>query len=262
VDFVREWVDQTGHSRREVVLQLFVIFLSVEPLLKEQEGQAPNLYELAKRSLDIVNVAKLTNDTNTVSTINTFGQRGEDLGQALRLVLESYQEDLQANDSARLQEVEERLHEKARQRQQRGYLGEDAAGILKRMTQWADNKVAQDLPLHVEEVKIYPEEMPLGTLQFTGRLGYRKQNAIKMLTMGCYNTLWALRVHLEGQKEDDMDAQDQQVFTLLRKWMGTQDWPKDPDEREEMRRDWRCQRTACAFHQQHCAHGIGRPTEE
>ena len=203
VDFVREWAEQTGHSKREVILELFVIFLSVEPLVSEEESQSPNLYELAKRSLDIVNVAKLTNDTNTVSTINTFGQRGEDLGQALKLVLESYQEDLQGSDPARLHEVEERLQAKARQRQQKGYLGKDATGILERMAQWADEKVAQDLPLHVEEVKIYPEEMPLGTLQFTERLGYRKQNAIEMLTMGCYNTLWTLRAHLEEENKGD-----------------------------------------------------------
>jgi hypothetical protein len=39
--------------------------------------------------------------------------------------------------------------------------------------------------------------MPLRTLAFTERLGYRKEFAIEMLTMGCYNTLWALRKHLD-----------------------------------------------------------------
>jgi len=256
VDFVREWVEGTGHSKREVILELFVIFLGVEPLVKEEDSQSPNLFQLAKRSLDIVNVAKLTNDTNTVSTINTFGQRGEELGEALKLVLESYQEDLESSDPARLQQVEERLRAKAHERQQRGYLGSDAAGILQRMVQWADEKVAQDLPLHVEEVKIYPEEMPLSTLQFTERLGYRKANAIKMLTMGCYNTMWTLRSHLEGQPVAELDASDQRVLQLARKWMGIAEWPEDPDEQEAAHQNWSCQRTACVFHEKHCLHGL------
>lgn len=54
---------------------------------------------------------------------------------------------------------------------------------------WTDEQIVQELPLHVEEVKIYPKQMPLDSLRFTERLGYRKENAIQMLTMGCYNTL-------------------------------------------------------------------------
>lgn len=259
MDFVREWANQTGHSKREVILELFVIFLSVEPMLKGEGGKAPNLYEQATRSINIISTAKLTNDTNIVSTINTFGQRGEDLGEALKLVLESYQEELKSLDPTRLHQIEERLRTKASQRQRRGYLGEDAAGILERMAQWAEEKVAQDLPLHVEEIKIYPDEMPLDTLQFTERLGYRKANAIKMLTMGCYNTLWTLRVRLEGQKAAELDANDQQALQLTRKWMGITEWPEVADEQEVTRQSWYCLRTSCVYHAQHCPHGAHEP---
>ena len=118
------------------------------------------------------------------------------------------------------------MREKARQSGHRGYLGEGAEGILERMAKWADERVAQDLPLHVEEVKIYPEQMPLDTLQFTERLGYRKENAIRMLTMGCYNTLWALREHLE-KRPKSLDERDEQVLALAQKWMGFPELPKD-----------------------------------
>ena len=254
VDFVREWAEQAGISKREVVLELFVIFLGVEPKVKEQEIQDPNLYLVVKRTLDIVGVAKQTSDANTVSTINTFGQRGAELGQALMLVLESYQENLGAQDPGQQRQAEEQLREKARQSGHRGYLGDGAEGILKRMAKWADERVAQDLPLHVEEVKIYPEQMPLDTLQFTERLGYRKENAIRMSTMGCYNTLWALREHLERSSKS-LDEQDQQVLALTQKWMGFPELSKDLDQRETLRQGWRCQREACVFHAQHCQHG-------
>jgi hypothetical protein len=96
-------------------------------------------------------------------------------------------------------------------------------------------------------------------LQFTERLGYRKDNAISMLMMGCYNTLWALRGHLEAQKKD-LDALDQQVLTLAKKWMGIDTWPAGSSEQEALRQTWRCQRTACVFHAHHCPHGA-RPSE-
>ena len=56
--------------------------------------------------------------------------------------------------------------------------------------------------------------MPLSTLQFTERLGYRQENTLKMLTMGCYNALWALRQHLEAQKAADLDERDRVALGL------------------------------------------------
>ena len=74
--------------------------------------------------------------------------------------------------------------------------------------------------------------MPLGTLQFTERLGYRQENALKMLTMGCYNALWALQAHLEAQKEAELDDRDRVALGLVRRWTGIAEWPeKQPDHR-------------------------------
>ena len=75
-----------------------------------------------------------------------------------------------------------------------------------------------------------------------------------MLIMGCYNTLWALRNHLEGQK-GDLDECDQQTLALARKWMGGESWPPEPAGEEEPHHAWRCQRAACVFHAEHCPHG-------
>lgn len=119
------------------------------------------------------------------------------------------------------------------------------------MESWANETLREGLPLHVEEIKIYPEEMPLNTLAFTERLGYTKDNAIKMLTMGCYNTLWTLRSHLEdlGTWRDE---QDEQALRLASKWMGIETWPNKRvedyrDQVETLRTEWRCTRSECLF---------------
>jgi hypothetical protein len=90
---------------------------------------------------------------------------------------------------------------------------------------------------------------------FTSRMGYRKENAIRMLTMGCYNTLWTLRKRLEEQPLANLDNQDRISLELARKWMGIETWPSAQDEQEELRDHWQCHRTACIFHTQHCSHG-------
>ncbi|WP_304509264.1 BatA domain-containing protein, partial [Anaerotignum sp.] len=69
---------------------------------------------------------------------------------------------------------------------------EDGLSVLTRLENWGEEKIGRRLPLQVNQITIHPEEMPMSTLQFTERLGYRKKNAIEMLTMGCYNTLWTL----------------------------------------------------------------------
>jgi hypothetical protein len=149
----------------------------------------------------------------------------------------------------------DQLRQRAKDRSLRGYLGSSGEGILERMEGWAEEIVSERLPLHIDAVKIYPAEMPLSTLQFTQRLGYRQENAIAMLTMGCDNTLWTLREHLEGQG-DRLDDHDQQALALTRKWMGDEPWPKGRTEQENLQKTWRCQRMACVFHAQHCARGL------
>ena len=122
---------------------------------------------------------------------------------------------------------------------------------------WTADMLATRLPLHVDEVKIYPEEMPLSTLQFTERLGYKQENAINMPTMGWYTTLWALRGHLEPQK--NLDEHEQAVLALTQKWMGIDTWPKKKSEQEQLSQSWSCQRTSCVYQAYHCPRGAKKP---
>lgn len=254
IDATREWADRASVPRHDLVLDLYVIFLHPEPKVDPIEIEDPAFHQVIQRTREIQGAAKQSSAAVVVDTINTFGRRGDRLGDTLLAVLQSYQETLQSMDEAQRQDILDRLREEVKQRGIRGYRGKDGAGILERMADWAENIVDNLLPLQVRAVKIYPEEMPLSTLQFTERLGYRHGNALAMLTMGCYNTLWALRNHLEGQK-GNLDEHDQRSLALTRKWMGGESWPPDPAGQEDPRRTWRCQRTACVFHADRCPHG-------
>lgn len=258
IDATREWAEGAGMSKRDIVLDLYVVFLHPEPTVEQFKVQDPALHQVVQRTLEIQGAAKQSSDAVVVDTINTFGKRGEKLGDTLLVLLESYQETLRSVDEKQRRAILDRLLDKVRERELRGYLGRSGEGILERMEGWAENIIGDRLPLQVEAVKIYPEEMPLSTLQFTERLGYRKDNAISMLMMGCYNTLWALHGHLEEQN-NNLDALDQQVLTLAKKWMGIDTWPEDLAEQKNIRETWRCQRSACVFHAHHCPHGA-RPS--
>jgi hypothetical protein len=253
IDATREWAESTATSKRDIVLDVYVVFLEPEPLVRPDDVKDPALHQVVQRTLEIQGVAKQSADAVVVDTINTFGRRGERLGDTLLLVLESYQETLRSLGQDERRAILDRLLESARDRALRGYLGADGEGILARMEAWAQSLVEDRLPLQVDVVRIYPEKMPLGTLHFTERLGYRQENGIAMLTMGCHNTLWALRAHLEGQRQ--LDAHDQQVLALAKKWMGIETWPKETIEQERLRLTWRCQRSTCVFHPYHCSHG-------
>jgi len=254
IDATREWADREGVSRHKLILDLFTILLHPEPKVDPVEIEDPAFHRVILRTREIQGAAKQSSDAVVVDTINTFGRRGERLGDTLLAVLESYQQVMASMDEAQRQEVLDQLREEVRRRGIRGYQGQDGEGLLERMAGWAENIVDNLLPLQVRPIKIHPEEMPLNTLQFTERLGYRHQNALAMLTMGCYNTLWALRNHLEGQK-DDLDERDRRSLALARKWMGGEQWPPDPAGSEDARHAWRCQRAACVFHAEHCPHG-------
>ena len=254
IDATREWAEGAGIPRHELGLDLYVIFLHPEPKVDPVEIRDPAFHQVIQRTREIQGAAKQSSGAVVVDTINTFGRRGEQLGDTLLAVLQSYQQTLQPMDEAQRRDLLDRLRADVQSRGIRGYLGEDGEGLLDRMAGWAEDMVENLLPLQVTAVKIHPEEMPLSTLQFTERLGYRHENALAMLAMGCQNTLWALRAHLEGQK-DDLDARDGQSLALARKWMGIEDWPADAWGQEELRTVWRCQRTACVFHAAHCSHG-------
>lgn len=110
--------------------------------------------------------------------------------------------------------------------------------------------------MQVNIIKIYPEEMPLGTLQFTERLGYRQENAIHMLTMGCQDTLTALRGYLRKQARSGLDSRDRQAVQLIREWTGDLDQSGGGSSGADGK--WRCRRTACVFHGHFCSKGASR----
>jgi hypothetical protein len=253
IDAIREWADRKGLSKRDLVLDLYVVWLHPEPKVSPVEIEDPALHEVVGRTLEIQGAARLSSDAVVVSTINTFGNLGEDLGVALKVLLENLDAGLADEAKGAFQNS---LREAARERGLSGFLGRGGEGILERMLGWTEEILARRLPLHVEEIKIFPEEMPLGTLQFTERFGYRKDNALKMLTMGCYNTLWALRKHFEAQA-NSLDEQDRKAFQLVVKWMDIDQWPAGASQVEELVETWRCQRTSCLFHEQYCRRGGG-----
>jgi hypothetical protein len=113
---------------------------------------------------------------------------------------------------------------------------------------------SSESPLQVDQITIHPQEMPMSTLQFTEHLGYRVDNAINMLTMGCYNTPWTLRTYLDKGSYQS-DDQDRRVLDLVVKWTGIEDLPEDFRDRDHLQESWACQRTARIYHQQHCPHG-------
>jgi len=189
-----------------------------------------------------------------VNTINTFGERGAALGQSLLALLQSTRPLLDQVEPAQRQALEESLLKNARELKLRGFLGRSSDGILERLENWAQDMVDNKLPLHVSEIKVYPEKMPLDTLQFTERLGFSQHNAVEMTAMGCYSTLWALRTQLE-QPQNVWDDFDAETLALVRGRMGDTPWPKDLEEQEKLRGSWRCQYTSCVFHAKFCPHG-------
>lgn len=251
VDATREWLDRENLSKRDVILDNFIIFLHKEPKVEQVEVENPITYEVVQRTLDIQGVAKQASDSVNVSAINYFGKQGEDLGQALMILLEALESNV---DGKSLEDLEQTVRDAARERGLRGFLGSKPEGIIERLEQWGGEKLNRRLPLQVNQIIIHPEEMPLSTLQFTERLGFRKGNAIDMLTMGCYNTLWTLLTFLDD-REKHFDEKDQLVLDLVRKWTGVEELPEDLQARNDLQNNWHCQRTACVYHEMHCPRG-------
>ena len=256
IDATREWVDAQGVSRQNVDLELFIIFLGVEPKVEQVEARDPALYQVVNRTLAIQSAAKQSSDAVVVNTINTFGDRGSALGQSLVALLQSTRSMLDQAEPPQRKMLEDALLQNARELKLRGFLGRNSDGILQRLEDWVEETLSKKMPLHVSEIKVYPEKMPLSTLQFTERLGFSQKNAVEMTAMGCYNTLWALRGQLE-QPQNVWDDFDAETLALVRQRMGGGTWPKDPAELNQLRTSWRCQYTSCVFHAKHCPHGAG-----
>jgi glutamine synthetase len=144
-------------SKRDITLDLFVVFLHPEPTIEQTEVQDQALHQVVLRTLEIQGAAKQSSDAVVVDTINTFGQRAEKLGGTLAVVLESFQESLQSMDEDQRKNILDSLLAKARDQKLRGYLGKSSEGILERMEKWAENITNNRLPLHVNEVIIYPD---------------------------------------------------------------------------------------------------------
>lgn len=258
VDATRDWIDQHGLGKRDVVLDLYIIYLETEPKISRDQAQAPLLPEVVQRTLAVQSTAVKTGNAPVVKTINSLGNQGEALARTLLSLLAALRQTEGPLDEAQRKALEELVRKIASEQGLEGYLGKNSRDILTRMEAWATQTLQESLPLHVEQIKIYPEAMPLDTLSLTERLGYRKPDAVQMITMGCSNTLWALRSYLEDQGER-RDEQDDQALQLARRWMGLETWQKKiqvgSEAFEKLSREWRCTRQACVFHAQACRHG-------
>lgn len=265
VDFVRDAIQSRGDSTRSETLELYVVYLETEPSVDYDTTEKPFIFEVVSRTLELVNAAKENSRANTFDTINTFGRRAEQLARVLDLVLDSYKETLAGMDEVQRRQVEKQMRQQAQELGVRGFIGKGSEGILDRIGEWTDDMLRNNLPLNVDAVKIYPEKMALSTLQFTERLGYKKDNAVQMITMGCYNTLDSLRTRLEDPKQsgkwENMDSQDQRALTLVREWTGKSWQAPDPTAPDKPRPVWQCQRSACSFYKDACLHGAkaGQP---
>jgi hypothetical protein len=207
------------------------------------------LYEVVQRTLAIQSAAVKTSDAVVVDTINKFGKRGDELARSLLAVLEGLEKSQIALDNSQLAELESCINDLSPQ------IFYGPGGTKKKVTlallkSWAKDMLATKLPLQVDEIKIYPDDMTLSTLQFTERLGYKQKNAIDMIAMGCYNTLTTIRNRLDELEKErpwEMDEQDKISLELVHKWTS---------DEQGSERGWACMRTDCVFHPRHCAHGL------
>ena len=106
VDATREWIEAEGKSKRDVVLELYIIFLDQEPRIPADEASNPLLYEVVQRTLAVQSAAVKTSDAVVVDTINKYGDRADELARSLLAVLkglEQVQNDLSEEQLERLE---------------------------------------------------------------------------------------------------------------------------------------------------------------
>jgi hypothetical protein len=273
IDAIREGIDRQGESRRDYVLDLYVVFLHSEPnpgVVGTLDN--PALYQVVARTLRIQGAAKLTSDAGVVKTINHFGRQGEELGRQTQLLLDGVKDllvhlDDDLGDSLSEEEreqiaqrIEERLWDRLQQQADSfgfsRFRADNLQALLDAIQARGADVQEHRLPLEVKPIEIYPDVMELDTLQFTERLGFRKDKAIAGITMGCYNTMWRLRNHLEDKEAlGALGHRDRRSLELVRRWMGMESWPRSEQARSDLEAGWQCQRTACIFHAMHCRHG-------
>lgn len=256
VDYVRDSLMLTGGSTQDESLDLYVIYLETEPKVEYAEVTDPYIFEVVNRTLALVNAANEKSRGTTFDTLNSFGKRAEQIAKVLSVVLDSYKETLKDMEPAQRRQAEEKILKQVQGIWKKEFSSKTPDGVLDTISAWTDKTLISRLPLQVETVKIYPQAMPLNTLQFTERLGYKKENAVQMLAMGCYSTLDGLRTRLEACDWEKLDGHDQRALTLVRRWTGNL-WqaPAQPEASNQTLPIWQCQRIACTFHATACLHG-------
>lgn len=265
IDAVKDFADERGIGYRDLQLDLFTIFLHPPPDPGELVTELiPSSIETVRRTMEIRTAAVLDSDAAHVRFVNKAGQLGEDSSRTL-INLAAAMEDLlaylPADESISLTEEQRQALSAALQsRIAEALPGNSEKTVPERLEKIKDDHqqlIDRRLPLHVNPIEIHPEEMPMRTLQFTERLGYRSPNAIRMITSGCYSTLWSLYAHLASKARGGLDEQDELTLTMARHWMGLEGEER-PNATPELQNEWRCRRVQCIFHERHCRHGAQR----
>jgi predicted acylesterase/phospholipase RssA len=262
IDAVKDYADERGIGYRDLELDLYTIFLHPPPdpgeLVTEQ---IPSSIETVRRTMEIRTAAVLDSDAAHVRFVNKAGQLGEDSSRTL-ISLAAAMEDLLAYlpaiDGLGLTEEQQgALRVGLEERIAEALPGSKDKALIERLEKIKDDHqelIDRRLPLHVNPIEIHPEEMPMRTLQFTERLGYRSENAIRMMTSGCYSTLWSLYDYLADKSRAGLDERDEITLRMAQRWMGLEGEDR-PNPTRELQKSWRCRRTRCAFHARHCRHG-------
>jgi predicted acylesterase/phospholipase RssA len=266
IDAVKDYADENGIGYRDLRLDLYTVFLHPPPDPGELVSELlPSSIETVRRTMEIRTAAVLDTDAAQVRFVNKAAQQSEDASRAL-ISLAAALEDLRAylpNDETLglTPEQQAALRSALDARIAEALPGDDGLGVTGRIDKLKDDQkelIDHQMPLHVNPIEIHPEEMPMRTLQFTERLGFRTDNAIRMMTSGCYSTLWSLYAHLLGKQASGLDAQDRSALELASRWMGL-DADELPDDKEtiaHLHESWRCRRVRCVFHARHCRHGL------
>jgi predicted acylesterase/phospholipase RssA len=266
IDAVKDYADENGIGYRDLRLDLYTVFLHPPPDPGELVSELlPSSIETVRRTMEIRTAAVLDTDAAQVRFVNKAAQQSEDASRAL-ISLATALEDLRAylpNDETLglTPDQQAALRSALDARIAEALPGDDGLGVTGRIDKLKDDQkelIDHQMPLHVNPIEIHPEEMPMRTLQFTERLGFRTDNAIRMMTSGCYSTLWSLYAHLLSKQASGLDAQDRSALELASRWMGL-DADELPDDKEtiaHLHESWRCRRVRCVFHARHCRHGL------
>ncbi len=262
IDAIKDWAAENNLGNRDVQLDLYTVFLHPPPDPGELVTELmPSSIETVRRTMEIRTAAVLDSDAAHVRFVNKTGQLAEDTSRTiiqLASALEGILGQLPESEALGLSEAQREALRSALEAhvaaalppQQDG----DLAQQLEEIKTEHETIIDQKLPLHVNPIEIHPEEMPMRTLQFTERLGYKKENAIRMITSGCYSTLWSLHEYLTDKLADGPDEHDERALRLARHWMGL-DAAELPADKTALRQAWRCRRVQCVFHARHCRHG-------